>query len=85
MPAITRAAMLREAHYFEHIAAVRSDTAAEDGERVAVDPDRTPQTRKRAACAARIARARAAEFRSIARELRAGEVPDSLDRAALAP
>ncbi|MER5675790.1 hypothetical protein ABT081_02480 [Streptomyces sp. NPDC002238] len=85
MPTITRAAMLREAHYFEHVAAVRSDTAAEDGERVAADPNRTPQTRKRAACAARIARNRAAEFRSIAADLRAGEIPDSLDRDALTP
>nr|WSS66753.1 hypothetical protein OG284_36645 [Streptomyces sp. NBC_01177] len=85
MPEITQAVMNREADYFERSAAARADAAAEDGERVAADPNRTPQTRKRAACAARIARARAAEFRSIARELRAGEIPDSLDRSALAP
>ncbi|RPK76513.1 hypothetical protein EES45_23030 [Streptomyces sp. ADI97-07] len=85
MPDITRAAMLREADYFERSAAVRSDTAAEDGERVAADPTRSSHTRACAARAAQFARGRAAEYRSMARELRAGEIPDSLDPSALAP
>lgn len=79
MARITRARMNREADYFENTAALRSDAAAADGERVAADPSQSDCTRACAARAAEIARSDAAEYRHIAAELRAGEIPDGLD------
>ncbi|MCX4581343.1 hypothetical protein OHB41_51285 [Streptomyces sp. NBC_01571] len=79
MPRITKARMAREADYFENVAARRSDAAAADGERVAADPTRSDYTRACAARAAKTARENAAEYRHIAAELRAGEIPDCLD------
>ncbi|MET8787994.1 hypothetical protein [Streptomyces sp. NPDC004589] len=79
MARITRARMNREADYFENTAAPRSDAAAADGERVAADTSRSDYTRACAARAAQIARGNAAEYRAIAAELRAGEIPGGVD------
>lgn len=79
MPRITQERLDREADYFENVAAPRSDAAAEDGERVAADVKRSDYTRACAARAAEIARENAAEYRHLAAELRAGEIPDGLE------
>ncbi|MER8160007.1 hypothetical protein [Streptomyces sp. NPDC094472] len=79
MTHITRARMNDEADYFENVAAPRSAAAAADGERVAADPTESDYTRACAARAAEIARENAADYRHIAAELRAGEIPDCLD------
>lgn len=84
MASITQARMDQEADYFANVAALRSDAAAEDGERVAADETRSDYTRACAAQAAKTARANATEYRGIADSLRAGEIPDCLDPDALA-
>ncbi|MFE9812436.1 hypothetical protein [Streptomyces sp. NPDC005548] len=79
MARITRTRMNQEADYFANVAAPRSDAGAADGERVAADPTRSDYTRACAATAAKTARSNAAEYRAIADELRAGEIPEGLD------
>ncbi|MGW5098190.1 hypothetical protein ACWEQ1_32175 [Streptomyces nodosus] len=71
--------MNTEADYLANVAAPRADAAAADGERVAVDTTVSDNIRACAARAAGIARSRAAEYRYIATELRAGEIPEGVD------
>ncbi|MFI6254358.1 hypothetical protein [Streptomyces sp. NPDC051016] len=76
MARITRARMNAEADYLENVAATRSDRAAVSGEQAATDPKNSQHTRACAARAAESARNHAAEYRDMAAELRAGEIPE---------
>lgn len=67
----------KEAAYFE-AEAKRSDAAARSGEREAKDPNLSTYNQGVAARCAAIARSNAREYRHIAAELRAGEIPDSV-------
>lgn len=75
MSRYSQARLNDEAEGFE-AAARRSDEAALDGDRAAKDPASSDYARGVASRCAAIARSNAREFRHIARELRAGEIPD---------
>ncbi|MEU3050113.1 hypothetical protein ABZ705_27000 [Streptomyces sp. NPDC006984] len=76
MPRITRARMTAEAEHLANTAAPRADAAAADGEQFAANPANSDSTRQCATTAAKIARRTAADYRSMAATLRAGEIPD---------
>ncbi|GGN41238.1 hypothetical protein [Streptomyces fuscichromogenes] len=76
MARITRARMNQEADYLENVAAPRSDRAAVSGDQAAADPDNSPNIQACAARAAESARGHAREYREMAAELRAGEIPE---------
>ncbi|MFF8917220.1 hypothetical protein ACF08M_28875 [Streptomyces sp. NPDC015032] len=78
MSRFSRARLNREADYFT-AEAKRSDEAALDGDRAAVDMTNGPHARSVAAKCAQIARSNAADYRNIAAALRDGEIPDCLD------
>ncbi|MCX4665044.1 hypothetical protein [Streptomyces uncialis] len=79
MSRITRARLNEEAAYLEAKAIPRTLAAARDGERAAADPSTSDYQRSVAGACARIARARAADYRNFAETLRAGEIPDGMD------
>ncbi|MFF4902871.1 hypothetical protein [Streptomyces sp. NPDC001068] len=68
--------MNAEADYLENIAAARSDRAAASGDQAATNPANSPHTQACAARAAEFARNHAQEYREMAAELRAGEIPE---------
>ncbi|WP_274916544.1 hypothetical protein [Streptomyces sp. WZ-12] len=78
MSFFSRARLNEEADGFER-EAKRADAAARDGERAAKDPNLDAYTQGVASRCAAIARGNAREYRHIAGELRAGEIPDCLD------
>ncbi|WP_331726509.1 hypothetical protein [Streptomyces uncialis] len=79
MSRISRARMNEEAAYLEATAIPRALAAARDGERAAADAAVSERERSVAAACARTARADAADYRSFAGTLRAGELPDGMD------
>jgi hypothetical protein len=76
MPPVSSARLAEEADYLEHVAAPRADAAALAGERYAADPAHGDRPRAVSRMAAHYARADAADYRAIAKDLRAGVIPD---------